>query len=505
MGNKEDKIVVISLILLVFLFLFISKTLNSGFHFVDDHEVIKIKSELTSSTLIDVTNKWVKEDIKNNIRFRPLYFIIRVFETWLLGSDFLLWSLLNGVLCCLALISFYLGMRNLKFGVGESIAFLIITFIGPQTAVWWRLGPGESMGMVFLGLAFYFMSISQGSRTYHLNSLFFVFFLILTSLTKESFLIIIPAMIILKIWIDYNYLRSALKEALYKNLLLLLPLTVMFIELYFIKFYVGIGYSGLDTKFTENIHNILLTSLVFAKTYLNLLEVVLILMIISWFILKMRIRAIFFPVVLFLLIVIPNIVLYAKSGLVERYLLPASFGLGFLVLSFVKSFEDNPGWVKKLALTLVILTFLPFMVTMYTNAIKFSKEGYSTKKLLSAISTNYVIGSQVMVIADPVELYEKSVSLKTYLFFEKKIDLFGYLIAKDEDNANYHRYIEGWKSYFNGRQYEDMASNPELLIFLDNKMIDEFFAKSKLLRNNYSLVEIGNSPFALFKENDYLY
>lgn len=502
MANKEDKIVVLTLILLVFLFLVISKTLNSGFHFVDDHEVINIKSELTSSTLIDVTEKWVKEDIKNNIRFRPLYIINRVFETWLLGSDFFLWSLLNGVLCCLAMISFYSGMRNLKFGVGESIAFLIITFIGPQTAVWWRLGPGESMAMVFLGLAFYFMSISPGSRTYHLNSLFFVFFLILTSLTKESFLIIVPAMIILKIWIDYTYFRSGLKNAVYKNLLLLLPLTVVCIELYFIKYYVGIGYSGLDTKFTDNVSSILLTSLVFAKSYLRLLEVVIILLIISWFVFKMKIGSIFFPVVFFLLIVIPNIILYARSGLVERYLLPASFGLGFLVISIVKSFDDNPGWFKKLSLTLIIFSFLPFMITVYSDAIQFSKEGYSTKKLLTAISTNYVVGTQVMVIVDPVELYEKSVSLKTYLFVEKKIDLYGYLIVKDEDNPDNHRYIDGWKSYFNGKEYENLRSKPRLLIFLDNKMVDEFFEKSKLLRNNYLIVEIGNSPFALFKEND---
>jgi hypothetical protein len=131
--------------------------------------------------------------------------------------------------------------------------------------------------------------------------------------------------------------------------------------------------------------------------------------------------------------------------------------------------------------------------------VKFANEGKSTGKLLSAISKNNAIGSQVMVIVDPVLFYEKSVSLKTYLFYEDNIDLYGYVIPKDND-PEYQGYVDGWKSYFEGKQYENMASKPGLLIFLDNNMIEEFFAKSNLPRNNYIAVEMGNTPFALLKE-----
>jgi hypothetical protein len=37
---------------------------------------------------------------------------------------------------------------------------------------------------------------------------------------------------------------------------------------------------------------------------------------------------------------------------------------------------------------------------------------------------NHVQGSQVLMIADPVESYEMSVSLKTYLFYEDNINLY---------------------------------------------------------------------------------
>jgi len=92
MRHISDKIVILTIVISVFLFLLLTKTVVSGFHFVDDHEIIKIKNELQSSGLVDVAAKWVKEDMFSNTRFRPVYYIIRVFETKLFGSDFQLWQ-----------------------------------------------------------------------------------------------------------------------------------------------------------------------------------------------------------------------------------------------------------------------------------------------------------------------------------------------------------------------------------------------------------------------------
>jgi hypothetical protein len=500
MAYREDKIVIISLVLLVFLFLLISKTLNSGYHFVDDHEVIKIKNDLKSSSVSTVSRNWVKEDLNNNGRFRPFYYIHRVVETKILGSDFLLWSLYNGILLCLALIFFYLAMRNLKFELGDSIVFLIITFVGPQSSVWWRLGPGESLGMTLLGFSFYFMSKSLYKRNYQLYNILFILFLILSSLTKESFLIIIPAITVFKIWNEKTYIWSSLKESVHKNLVLIVPLVIFAIELIIIKYYVGTAYSGLDTHILNNVISILSASLHFVKTYVNLFIVGLLLLILRRYLKNPSININLLSLVFFLLIIAPNIVMYSKSGLVERYLLPSSMGLGFFVASIVKGIEKDQERLRKTVLTFIIISFVPYMFSSCTEAIKFSSEGYSTRKLLSEVSSNFKKGEQVLVIVDPVESYEKSVSLKVYLHYEEEIDLFGYPIVKDDKNADYQGYVDGWKSYFKGRQFENMTSMPELLIFLDNKMIDSFFVKSKLIRNEYMPVEIGNSPFALLKK-----
>ena len=498
---KKDLIVILSIIVSVFLFLILTGTLTSGYHFVDDHEVIKIKHDLKSTSLNVVTKKWVMEDLTKNTRFRPLYYMLRVVQTKIFGSDFLLWSLYNCVLCCLTMIFFYLGMRNLAFSIGESVTFLIITFIGPQSSVWWKLGPGESPGMVFLALSLYFISKASGKKNFLRNNLLFILFLILSSLTKESFMIIVPGMIVFKIWNDKNRIWFSSKDSVYRNMILIVPLIVLLIELYVIRRYVGTSYAGLDSSLISNVTRFLFNCIHFIKIYLNLFIACLLLLITNWFIKRRLIKFNLLSIVVFVLVFAPNVILYNSTGLEERYLLPVTFGLGFLIVTYINGFEDSPGWFKKVAIAPVIFSLIPFMHSSYTEAGKFTEEGIQTKKLLTAISTNLMPGNQVIAVADPVESYEYSVSLKTYLFYENKIDLFGYAMINKESSADYQEYVDGWRSYFQGKQFEDLTSKPQLLIFFDNRMIDDFFIRSGLSRSNYLPVEIGQSPFALLKEN----
>jgi hypothetical protein len=500
MRDPKDKIVIVSFLAFVLCVLFLANTVTSGYHFVDDHEVIKMKSDLKASSVNTVAKSWVTIDLKSNGRFRPFYYIHRVWETKLFGSDFFLWSVYTGLLWFIAMILFYTGMRNLKYSWVESVIFIIILFIGPQSSVWWRLGPGESLGVFLLGLSFFFMTKALNRRLYQFYNILFIFFLILASLTKESFLLIIPAMVVFKVWNERIFIWSSMRESIIKNLILTIPLVVFAVELIIIKKYVGIAYSGLESSMLSNVQAVITTGLHFLRTYLNLLIVGLILAIICFRIKKIPVRINALSIVFFILILGPNLILYAKSGLVERYLLPSTLGLAFLVVTLLRDIEGDHERLKKIAAILIGISFLPNIYTTISESVKFAKEGESTGILLSDISQYNAIGKPVLVIVDPVLLYEKSVSLKTYLVYENNIDLFGYVIPKDND-PDYQGYVDGWKSYFEGKQYENMPSKPGLLIFLDNKMIDEFFAKSNLPRNNYVTVEMGKTPFALLKEN----
>lgn len=498
MKNINDRYVIFSIILVVFLFLSATQTLTSGYHFVDDHEVIRIKHDLKESSLIDVAKAWVKDDINDASRFRPLYFAHRVLETRVFGSDFFIWSLYTGLLWCLTLVLFYLGMRNLKFRIIESIIFLVVAFIGPQTEIWWRLGPQESLGVTFLAFSFYFMSVSAIGRNYHLNNILFIVFLILASLCKESFIIIIPAFLVFKVWYERVNLWKSNKKVLLKNLVLLVPFFAAIFEIIYIKYFVGTVYSGINNELNVVFGNIWHTCLNFVKTYLNLVIVGIILLITSMLI-KKRIRRFDFMAFIFLLLIlIPNIFLYARTGLSERYLLPSSIGLAFFIVACLKDISDNPMWYKKAANALILISFLPFLISAINDAARFAKEGKETNSLLSAISSSYETGTQALVVADPVRSYETSVSLKYYLFYENNIDLFGYcMIETAEDGAI--GYTDGWKSYFSGKLYENMNSKPGLLIFLDSKIADKFFEGGPLIQSDYFPVESGSYTYSLFK------
>ena len=87
------------------------------------------------------------------------------------------------------------------------------------------------------------------------------------------------------------------------------------------------------------------------------------------------------------------------------------------------------------------------------------------------------------------------------LSIKESIDLYGYPLVAQDQSDEYLEYVAGWKSYFMEKQYEDLMSRPGLLIFLDDKMIQDFFNATNLLQEDYKQVEIGSSGFALFKDN----
>jgi len=499
MKNINDRYVIFSIVLFVFLFLSVTQTLTSGYHFIDDHEIIRIKHDLNEETLMKVAKAWVKEDMTATVRFRPLYIVHRVLETWLFGSDFFLWSLYNGLLWCVTLIFFYLGVRNLRFNITESVIFLVISFIGPQTEIWWRLGPQESLGVTFLSLSFYFLSVSVNGIRYHINNILYIIFIILASLCKESFILIIPAFIVLKIWYEKVHLPGSLKEALLKNGILLIPLTVALLEIIYIKYYVGTYYSGVNDETKVVINNIWHACLSFIRTYLNLVIAGIILLIISRIIKKRVHRIDFLLFIFFALIIIPNIFLYARSGLTGRYLLPTSIGLAFFIAASIKEIDVNPLWYKETVYGVILVSFLLFLIDGVKDAVIFSKEGRETSSLLSAISANHGTGKEALLIANPVDSYEASVSLKIYLYCEDGIDLYGYCIIDEKENADVQEYVDGWKSYFSGKLYENLESRPELVIFLNSQLVEKFFDNGPLVSGDYEAVESGSYTYSLLK------
>jgi len=447
--------------LLWFGILTLTGSLYSGFHFTDDYEVVRLDRDLSHTTIGREARTFSKNLFSAKMRFRPLYVLHRRVNAIIFGSNFLALSVYTGLLAVFTSWFLFLFMRKTGFSLVESVLFGCLTLLGEQAAVWWKLGANETLGMFMLSIAMLFMA--QGvyaEKRKTLYNLLFIFFTILATWSKESFILMIPALVFWQIWLTYQKgkieadkhgpgLPMTFWRVVRGNInTAVVLLLVCAAELIHIVTKVGTtdiqyaGYEGFDlAKFIKTFMQLSVT----AHGWVIFLQLAIIIFILLFRLKlrKIRLKYIFtsyhyWGAILFLLIVGPQIVLYMKSGIMERYLLPGIMGYTFLMILLLKSIGihtvgkyvslwnrffpwDSPrsrtGVV--VILVLAVITLQNLRVTRYT-AIAFAHEGKHTNAWFQSIEQNTRESDLILVITEPVKYLEPSVSLKTYLNIEMK-------------------------------------------------------------------------------------
>lgn len=326
------------LFILIFWFFILSASgsLFSGYHFTDDHEITHINYNFTVQKLgiFQVSSQWIHNDLLTG-RFRPFYYVHRILATRLLGVNFGWWSFYTGMLGVLTTFFLFIFGPLIRFSISEALLFSFLTTLGAQSAIWWQLGPAETIGTFLLAAALVFAALSEISSKYtNLSETLFIFLVLIMSLSKESFILVIPAIALIKVWLSPHLKTLAWHESLKKNSLSIFILGLFFsVELLLVKFYIGltpeIGYAGFEgfsisrtITATQHLSQagywwIILASLIAIRLtikppYSQSLRQIL--------------NVLYFPIVLLLLVSVPQVLLYAKSGIVQRYILPGILG-----------------------------------------------------------------------------------------------------------------------------------------------------------------------------------
>jgi len=505
--KTKDICAVCAILTFVLLFFTFTGTVKSGYHFIDDHEILLISNHLSQEPIVHVYVKIIKKDLKK--RFRPMYYLHRVLQVKIFGKNLTAWAIYTVLLLLITLVCFYAGLRKLDFSILETISFLTLAFVGPQMAIWWRLGPNETIGMFFLGFAFYFMVSCQ--KRYRLNTFLFVLFLVLASLCKESFAIIIPAFLLFKVWHEMQLYRWSLKTAIFKNMLLIIPLFVMSIEILIIIFVIGtnkIGYAGVYGSIPSVLKGIF--SIIKSK-FKQFIVILGFFLAAIFFELKDEKKFMNFSKKLImsfsfcLLIIIPNLILYAKSGMFERYLLPSLLGFSFLIVSLIKETRLKFPWLSLLFLAVIFVFSIKPSINAFSEGRKFSIAGNHTKMILSHISGCFQSSPRVLMVANPVKNFEISASIDRYLSIEKGKKIYAYSI---EDKNSWGKLAgvgesltEVWRSWFNNRMFPDMKGEPGSIIFINKDLAERFFNESGLKKENYHNILMNDNRYAIFKEN----
>lgn len=335
--------------LLVFGF---SGSLFSGYHLADDHEILRMSRDLAAGGgVFAQAQKWIEIDFHAAHRFKPFYYLHRVAEAGMFGCDFFLWLVYTGILAALTSFFLYLFVKKQGFALLESLLFPLFALIGKQGVVWWSLGPAEAIGMTMLAASLFCMlqTVLATSKRWLWLPLF-VLFAVLMSLSKESFIVVLPALMFWNIWLDHDKRSVRWDESFKRNAGPLLVLGFVFVsEVLFIFRYVGTGgYSslagGLDGFAPFSYLKTAITTLLSISSVGYGLIFMLGLLLLFFFSRKeegvltpgVRFAKDFrWPFVLFLLLVGPQCILYARSGFYGRYLLPLLFGYAVLLTYFL--------------------------------------------------------------------------------------------------------------------------------------------------------------------------
>ncbi len=378
-----------------------AQTFDSGYHLVDDHELIRMEFSFQngSVSLGQAMTSWIQNDFYN--RYRPLYWVERVTCTFLWGSELLYWNYYTAVKGILAFILLYFMARFLKYNRVVSAMLPCVVMLGSQFTPWYRSANQESTGLL---LAAFVLCMIAAQAYYHkykawyYNS-FIVAGAILCGLVKESFTLFMPIFIALKLWLEYweegkepakgDFLRCLQGNAVTYGMIFM----AMIVNVGMILFRVGVdkvSYAGFQKGtplwvYKQGIENSLfihMKSYTYVGVLIFLLAVVCYKAIEKKDIMKYVCLAIIGACIMAI-----QLAAHAKSGMWERYMIPytIAYGLVFVLLAY-HFFERDK--IHKMVYYVVLLGFIGNGIkTAYQGSLHYAEDGRSIHAFLNEVYT----------------------------------------------------------------------------------------------------------------------
>lgn len=401
-NNKIIKEIIIAYVffsLLVFGILMGLGTITSGFHLVDDHEIMSFYiSKMNGISIGEVIKGYFWNDF--HYRFRPLFYPIRIFLSYTFNGNFYLLSIIRGLEVTFALEIFYIVLRKINCGIGYSLAGSLMALMGSMVGIWWKLGPQELSATWMIGLATLCYLESNKSKKYNkIFGLGSLFWMVLASLYKESFIMLIPAYVFLHL-IDFDTEINSFEDAIEMMkgkakanwIVILISGLVLFTELYIILFAIGsqnIEYGAIN--YDKGIWFYLKVFINNMRLPLRIGQYVLFSLFIVWIYRRnfwKQVRQWWREIILFFLIITPQFVIYAQNGIEERYVLPWSLGIVYFfvgVISRDKNLIDNRRKLYNFAL--IAITVFNFALAIKEASV-FTYRGQSIQKMLQITLEN---------------------------------------------------------------------------------------------------------------------
>lgn len=519
-SRRTYLVVFISITVFWFLFLGISQTLWSGFHFTDDHEIIEFHHQVASlqTTLLGAIVQQIQHDIWDFGRFRPFYYVYRLVQIEIFGTHWLILSIYNGFLAVFTTFLFFTFGIFSQLSIVESLVFTIITVLGGQSAVWWQLAPAETIATLLLILSLNLLILSIKKNQIIFKVFYWVLF-VLTTLCKESFLLLIPAILLLEFSFYLKFHQLSVRRTIIKTLPSLFLLTfVGLAEIIFIKFFIDtdFGYAGL----IFDLPSLLKTWKSYG--YVSSIAILYGLLILS------RVNQpkeensyIFITItivsILFCLIVFPQAILYSKSGLRNHYFLPGIIGYALLITTLLHTIRIRSQLLGYLVLALIGFALFFRLNSAFITAQSFAQEGKATNTLLDWVTSRTQPNHEIVIISNPYRHFEWTLSIAKYLRYtaqannlylstygSQKSDYFTSIFIPEGEEQWFYLDLSVFQQYY--QPFTAIQNQQKVkCVIVFPKLRDAFLANSStwFSQNNYE--EYVSENFAIYAAPFHIY
>lgn len=395
--NQEQVLLLIVVLLIFPVILFTTGTITSGWHFTDDHETVMLVEQRIESgvSFWQAFRRAYLIDI--NLRWRPVYWFFRVLGAYVFGANYVMHNLF---LCVVGMITYLLlyGMSH-NFGCDPAYAHLFagIAVLGRQYEIWFRIANQENAGLFFLSICLWIISRQYKDNLFSRKKydVLLLASAIICSLIKESFFLLLPGIVLFRLALEGITIKGRWKKwilLLIRRCLFWIPALLAFAwSAYMIVFYVGtapIDYAGvdLDEGWQQTLWNIMRMRGESLEDFVDITILCTLFLFggVALSVIKRRKISALYVLCGFLgvYVVIGQIVLYAKSGMWDRYLVPFVVGYGFIFIILAEKllFNKYVRVVYGIILTLFLISRI--YISIVGGAIPYAEEGRQIQAML---------------------------------------------------------------------------------------------------------------------------
>lgn len=397
-GKWEFIIVLLLSLFMVFGVVCGMGTLTSGVHMVDDHEFLEwqYNMQYQGRTVWSLLKEWVPRDFW--WRYEPAYYTTRIISVGLFGTNLAAFSVLKALEIVTACVFLYYCGKLMGAKKIYSFLFAAVSLVGYQSAVWWKLGPQEAQCTVLFSMGFFCMLkwLKGQKKGWGIASVL-LFFLMCNY--KESFILLIPFIVCYVLYdtaetrTDRNKKYAPIEFI--KELLVQMKgrywyavsMSLIFVVLVgIIVFYVGVndyGGAGLNADATfstykEAFFGALDKDLKWFRRFGTVFVAILLT---YW----KDAKKLWKEVLLTIVFLLPQFVIFAQTGILERYLLPSTMGFAFFFVLIVPKWKKLMYKRRFVYAAAIVLLLLANGRAMLIEADYFRYRGESVTGMLTAV------------------------------------------------------------------------------------------------------------------------